>query len=72
MQKKIRRSKFFTTLTRIITLHNIIIQREKYVNDLQFSQAVSLVFNKAARPILSLGITRLSMSSEPLELAIAS
>jgi len=39
---------------------------------LQFSHAVSLVFNKAARPMLSLGITRLSMSSEPLELAIAS
>lgn len=42
------------------------------VVNLQFSQAVSLVFNKAARPMLSLGITRLSMSSEPLELAIAS
>lgn len=39
---------------------------------LPFSQAASLVFSRAAKPILSFGMTRFNILSEPSLLAIAS
>lgn len=48
------------------------IQFKYQIVNLPFSQAASLVFRSAAKPILSLGITRFSILSEPSLLAIAS